>query len=178
MISTLQDSFRARSPSTAACNSIRLFVVCGSEPYSSRSFPPNRRMHAQPPGPGLPIHDPSVMSWTFFISPSGGDCLELSLEKSVDMFQNLSSFGVAIDFRSQPRSIADAVCKICRELFHLAHCVRHGAIAKHAVIGANDVIALVLGRMVVGSGLDILLNLAEDPWIRRSGPADHNAVAT
>src|SRR5450759_1472890 len=177
MISTVQDSFSARSPSTAACNSIRLFVVSGSEPYISRCVSPKRRMHAQPPGPGLPIHDPSVMSWTFFMSRSDGSCLELSLEKSIDLVHNLSGLSGLVDFHPEFGSVADAVGEVSGELFHLAHHVGHGTIAEHSVVSAHNLITLVFGGMFIGAGLEILLNLAEDPRIGRSGAADHDGVA-
>src|ERR1035438_7692600 len=65
---TLHASVRALRPLMAATSSIRLFVVCGSTPRRMRSCFPYRRMHAHPPGPGLPKHDPSVKSVTSFNS--------------------------------------------------------------------------------------------------------------
>src|SRR6476619_1902388 len=50
----------ASRPLIAAISSIRLLVVSGSPPDSSRSLPPVRRSTPQPPGPGLPRHAPSV----------------------------------------------------------------------------------------------------------------------
>src|SRR5438876_5058004 len=47
-----------------AISSMRLLVVAGSPPESSRSRPTIRRMAAQPPGPGLPLQAPSVKSST------------------------------------------------------------------------------------------------------------------
>ena len=44
----------------AAISSIRLFVVCGSPPYRSFSVSCQRSTTPQPPGPGLPLHAPSV----------------------------------------------------------------------------------------------------------------------
>ena len=44
----------------AAMSSIRLFVVCGSPPCSSFSVPFQRSTTPQPPGPGFPLHAPSV----------------------------------------------------------------------------------------------------------------------
>src|SRR5438128_11895514 len=44
----------------AAIISMRLLVVAGSPPDSSRSRFPIRRMAPQPPGPGFPLHAPSV----------------------------------------------------------------------------------------------------------------------
>src|SRR5450432_854120 len=134
-------------------------------------------MHAHPPGPGFPIHDPSVITCTFFIRPSGGNCLELSLEKSVDMVQNIRGLSGSIDFHPELGSVADSVSEVSSELFHLAHYVRHGAIAKHPVVSAHNLVALVFGGMLIGAGLDVLLDLTEDPRIRRSGAADHNGVA-
>src|ERR1039458_4554103 len=63
---TLHISVRALRPLMAATSSIRLFVVCGSTPRRMRSCFLYRRMHAHPPGPGLPKHDPSVKSVTSF----------------------------------------------------------------------------------------------------------------
>ena len=44
----------------AAISSIRLFVVAGSPPCSSFSTPFQRSTAPQPPGPGFPLHAPSV----------------------------------------------------------------------------------------------------------------------
>src|ERR1022692_1973040 len=45
----------------AAISSIRLFVVpARSPPHSSLEWPPYRSTTPQPPGPGLPLHAPSV----------------------------------------------------------------------------------------------------------------------
>jgi hypothetical protein len=44
----------------AAISSMRLLVVAGSPPDNSRSRLPRRRIAPQPPGPGLPLHAPSV----------------------------------------------------------------------------------------------------------------------
>ena len=50
-----------RRPSSAAVYSMRLLVVCGSPPDSSTCSPPGATtIAAQPPGPGLPLHAPSV----------------------------------------------------------------------------------------------------------------------
>ena len=61
---TMQTRLRcgsARRPSSAAVYSIRLLVVCGSPPDSSSALPPGpTTIAAQPPGPGLPLHAPSV----------------------------------------------------------------------------------------------------------------------
>src|SRR5258708_2004921 len=63
---TLQLSVRTNSPLIAASSSIRLFVVRIATPRRMRSCFPYRRMHAHPPGPGFPKHDPSVKSVTSF----------------------------------------------------------------------------------------------------------------
>src|SRR5277367_958960 len=47
---------------------MRLLVVSGSEPYISFVLSPKRRIHAQPPGPGLPMQAPSVINWTCFMN--------------------------------------------------------------------------------------------------------------
>jgi len=44
----------------AAVISMRLFVVAGSPPEISFSRSPERRIAAQPPGPGFPEQAPSV----------------------------------------------------------------------------------------------------------------------
>ena len=58
---TWQVRFSARSPSIAAESSIRLLVASGTPPCNTRSCSPYRRMHAQPPGPGFPRHEPSMI---------------------------------------------------------------------------------------------------------------------
>src|SRR4029079_19527279 len=50
----------ASRPRIAASSSMRLLVVSGSPPTTSRSFAPVLKSTAQPPGPGLPRHAPSV----------------------------------------------------------------------------------------------------------------------
>ena len=44
----------------AAISSMRLLVVARSPPEISFSCAPERRIAPQPPGPGLPLHAPSV----------------------------------------------------------------------------------------------------------------------
>src|SRR5690348_6386421 len=68
---TWQGFFSASSPRMAASSSMRLLVVSGSPPASSRSLSPMRRSTPQPPGPGLPRHAPSVN-----ISTSGSSVRE------------------------------------------------------------------------------------------------------
>src|SRR5581483_5003757 len=70
--STSQGSLSALSASMAACNSIRLFVVAGSPPLSSRLCCPCSRTAAQPPGPGFPWQPPSEWMITFFIGQRRG----------------------------------------------------------------------------------------------------------
>src|SRR5579883_2360501 len=57
---TRQGRFSASRALVAAVSSIRLLVVAGSPPESSRSTPRKRRIAAQPPGPGLGLQPPSV----------------------------------------------------------------------------------------------------------------------
>src|SRR3954471_16682145 len=86
---TRQGRFSASSPRIAAINSMRLLVVSGSPPASSRSLLPVRSSTAQPPGPGLPRHAPSVN-----ISTSGsavreeltGQLEDHALGRVIDLF--------------------------------------------------------------------------------------------
>src|ERR1700749_2222005 len=57
---TLCDPLSASSAWMAAISSIRLFVVSGSLPYSSFSLPCHWSTTPHPPGPGFPLHAPSV----------------------------------------------------------------------------------------------------------------------
>src|SRR5271169_2933145 len=116
-------------------------------------------MHAQPPGPGLPMQAPSVMSLTFFIQCSSGNACEFSLEESVYLIQNLRCLGSLINFRPKFRAVSNAVREVGGELFHLSDRVRHRALAQHAVVSAHDVVALAFRRMFVGAGLEVLLDL-------------------
>src|SRR3954462_1035240 len=61
---TRHGRFSASSPFIAAISSMRLLVVSGSPPDSSRSLSPMRSSTPQPPGPGLPRQAPSVNSST------------------------------------------------------------------------------------------------------------------
>src|ERR1700676_1355432 len=112
-------------------------------------------MQGQPPGPGFPIHEPSVMSWIFFIVRSGSR-VKLLLEEGIYLTQNLRGFGGLVDFDTQLRPVADAVREVSRKLFHLADDVGRAAIAQHRVVGPHDLIALPLGRVIVTSSLEIL----------------------
>src|SRR6266511_2361001 len=67
MTVTAQGSRNARSPWMAAIISMRLLVAFGWYPKISLCFLPKRRMQAQPPGPGLAMHDPSVIKVISFI---------------------------------------------------------------------------------------------------------------
>ena len=58
--STSHGSFKRRRASMTAVSSMRLLVVCASPPESSRSCAPYLSTAPQPPGPGLPLHAPSV----------------------------------------------------------------------------------------------------------------------
>src|SRR5579864_1398463 len=134
-------------------------------------------MQAQPPGPGLPIHEPSVMSWTFFMGRSGGDCLELPVEKSIYLIQNLRGLGGLVYFDTQLRSVADAMREVGGKLLHLADGVGRGAFAQHRIIGPHDFVALRLAWMMVRSRVEKLPDLPEDPGIRGGRAADHHGVA-
>src|SRR5260370_42441234 len=134
-------------------------------------------MQAQPPGPGLPIHDPSVISWTFFIGRSDGGGFKFPLEKSINLFQDLFGVRGPIDFHSQLGTVSNAVREVGGELFHFSNYVRSVAVAEHTVVRPHDVIALAFRRMFVASGGEVLLDLMEDPRIRGSRPSNHDRVA-
>src|SRR5438552_5217406 len=70
----------ASRPLIAAISSMRLLVVSGSPPDSSRSVSPMRSNTPQPPGPGLPRHAPSVNISTAGNSLTSGDELARQLE--------------------------------------------------------------------------------------------------
>src|SRR6185437_12899332 len=61
------------SAAAAAVSSMRLLVVTGSAPDSSRSWPRKRSTAPQPPGPGLGLQPPSVQ-----ISTGGSPSRKLS----------------------------------------------------------------------------------------------------
>src|SRR4051812_42610197 len=61
---TREGRLSAFKPSMTPRSSMRLFVVCGSPPESSRRCSPLTRMTAQPPGPGFPETAPSGTSST------------------------------------------------------------------------------------------------------------------
>jgi hypothetical protein len=63
-IATRLPAGSARRPSMAAVYSMRLLVVAGSPPERSIGSPPpgGTTIAAQPPGPGLPLHAPSVQT--------------------------------------------------------------------------------------------------------------------
>src|SRR5690625_1224113 len=61
---TSQERLSASSARMAAISSMRLLVLSGSPPDSSRSWPFQRSSAPQPPGPGFPRHAPSVQICT------------------------------------------------------------------------------------------------------------------
>src|SRR3954451_12551835 len=77
---TRQGRLSAWRPLIAAISSMRLLVVSGSPPDSSRSLAPMRSSAPQPPGPGLPRHAPSVNISTSGSSLTSGDKLARQLE--------------------------------------------------------------------------------------------------
>ena len=81
-------AFRASRPRITAVISMRLLVVSRSPPDDSISLPVAgwRRMKAQPPGPGLPLHAPSVNSCTSGVS-SGGSGMHLSVSRRWSQFR-------------------------------------------------------------------------------------------
>src|SRR3954467_12881217 len=81
----------ARRPSITPRSAMRLLVVCGSPPESSRRCSPLTRITAQPPGPGFPETAPSGTSSTSCSASVIGDlehelavvfpCLEPALSR-------------------------------------------------------------------------------------------------
>ena len=61
----------AARPMITDISSMRLLVVSGSPPDSSRSWSSQRRIAPQPPGPGFPEQAPSVHSSTVSASLIG-----------------------------------------------------------------------------------------------------------
>src|SRR5215469_4470857 len=64
---TAHGSRRACNPWITARSSMRLLVVFFSHPKISPVCFPKRSTQAQPPGPGLPMHAPSVETLTCFL---------------------------------------------------------------------------------------------------------------
>src|SRR3984957_7191604 len=137
-------------------------------------------MHAQPPGPGLPMHAPSVINWTFFrerLRFSGGCSGQLAFEEGIYVIEYLRRVRCFIDLHAKFRSIPNAVGEVSGELFHLAHGIALIPLAQHAVIRAHQIVALALTGIFVAPRCKILLYLPEDPGIGRSSAPDHPRVA-
>src|ERR1700736_3497295 len=107
--STSHGSLMARSPSMAAVSSIRLLVVWGAQPNISRLRLPYRRIHAQPPGPGLPIQAPSVMSRMVFIRAISGNqrWFYIAIEERIHAIENFAGFMGVVDLGAQLGSVAN-----------------------------------------------------------------------
>src|SRR6476620_12002083 len=110
---TRQGFFKASSPLIAAISSMRLLVVKASPPDSSRSLSPMRKSTPQPPGPGLPRHEPSVNIST--LGSSVRDQLARQLE-------NHSLGGVVGDFLGDVEA-----CLQCIDDFANEHFGRRGS---------------------------------------------------
>src|SRR5690349_7133209 len=82
---------------------MRLLVLGDSPPDSSRSLSPKRSTAPQPPGPGFPLHAPSVKISTWGSSAILGDELAGKLEDHLlgfvlaDFLVDVEPFGQLID---------------------------------------------------------------------------------
>src|ERR1041385_3579328 len=70
-----------------------------------------------------------------------------------------------IDTGPQFRAVLDTVSKVSSELLHLTRAVEFVAVDQHTVISSHHFITIVLSRLRVSTGRQILFNLAEDPGI-------------
>src|SRR5690348_1605871 len=77
---TRHGRFSASSAAIAAISSMRLLVVAGSPPDNSFSTAPWRSTAPQPPGPGLPLHAPSVKISTSGIDAIGRGTRDVAVE--------------------------------------------------------------------------------------------------
>src|SRR5262249_46382229 len=77
---------------------------------------------------------------------------------------------------TQRASVGDAMREPGHKLLHLARRAMLVFIDQHFEIGADHLVAISFGRLIVASGLSMLANLAEDPGIGCSRAADHHAV--
>src|SRR5208283_633971 len=173
--STSHGSMSARKPSMAARSSIRLLVVCGSDPDNSLVWRLWIRMQAQPPAPVFPRQEPSVMICTFFTG--SGRHRRLGLEELVHQIENRLWLLRVVDRRAKLRAVAHAVCEVSGELFHLADRVPLAALHEHRIIAPHDLVTVVLARLIVSAGCQVLLDLAEDPRIGTGRAAHHHCVA-
>src|ERR1039458_10059647 len=173
--STAQASVSARKPSMAARSSMRLLVVCGSDPHISFVRCLWSRMHAQPPAPGLPRQEPSVMICTFFTG--SGSHRRCGLEEFVHQIENRLRLLRLVDGCAKLRAVAHAVGEVSGELLHLADRVLLAALHQHRIIAAHHLITIMLARLIVEAGGHVLLDLAEDPRIGACRAAHHHGVA-
>src|ERR1700736_1381097 len=63
------------------------------------------------------------------------------------------------------------------KLLHLANCVWQLLLDEHLEVGANHLIAIGLGWFLITTVCGVLLDLAEDPGIRRRRSSDHYRIA-
>src|SRR5262249_13827176 len=80
--SAAHDRLSVSSAMIAANNSMRLLVVCGSPPLSSRVWPFHCKIAPQPPGPGLPEQAPSV--WMITRAPLTSSALDSIVARALD----------------------------------------------------------------------------------------------
>src|SRR3954454_17155600 len=83
---------------------MRLFVVAGSPPDNSFSMPRDRRMAPQPPGPGLPLHAPSVK-----ISTSSIEAVGVRIGDAAVKPQFAQIFGRVLWADQRPRGLVQPV---------------------------------------------------------------------
>ncbi len=99
------------------------------------------------------------------------------MEERVDQFEDGGGLVGLIDGGAELRAVAHAMSEVCGELFHFSDGIVLRAGDQHVVVSAHHLVAVVVGRLVVAAGGEVLLNLAEDPGIGTGAAADHDGVA-
>src|SRR6266481_5199281 len=100
------------------------------------------------------------------------------VEEAFNAGQDRRTFARVVDSAAQCVAALYTMSEPRDKLFHLARRAVHVFLHQHLEICADHLVAISVRWLVVATGLSKLANLAEDPWIRRSGAADHHSVAT
>src|ERR1700733_11001011 len=103
---------------------------------------------------------------------------QLRFEEVFYASENLGSAFGLVDLFAQVCAAGDAVGEPTGELLHLADRVGEFFFDQHLEVGADHLVAVGLGGVIVGISGGVLFDLAEDPGIRWGGAADHDGVTS
>src|SRR3954447_26517694 len=88
------------------------------------------------------------------------------MKEVIDEVDDRRRFMHLVDRRAKLRTPADPMSEIRRELLHLTDAIGFlGALLEHGVVRAHHLVPVLVSWLIIPAAGQVLLNLAEDPWI-------------